>query len=92
MDKVKTKKLFDIINEILDADSRAQMNEIKALKSALKKLKVKAKALCKEAESEKDDAKVKALNDKMEIICAQRKKGLKLLKKLKKKQKEKRSS
>jgi hypothetical protein len=87
---VKTKKLFRIINEILDADSRAQMNEIKALKSALHKLKTKAKALCKEAQSEKDEAKVKALNDKIDIICAQRKKGLMLLKKLKKEQKEKR--
>lgn len=89
---MKTKKLFGIINDILDADSRAQMNEIKALKSALQKLKVKAKQLSKEAESEKDEAKVKALNDKMEIICAQRKKGLKLLKKLKKEKKEKSKS
>lgn len=87
---MKTKKLFRIINEIIDADSRAQLNEIKALKSALHKLKTKAKALCKEAQSEKDEAKVKALNDKIDIICAQRKKGLKLLKKLKKEQKEKR--
>jgi len=89
---VKTKKLFEIINDILDADSRAQMNEIKALKSALQKLKVKARALGEQAKNEKDGTKVKALNDKMEIICAQRKKGLKLLKKLKKEQKEKRKS
>jgi len=92
VNNVKTKKLFKIINDILDADSRAQMNEIKALKSALHKLKTKARALCKEAENEKDEAKVKALNDKMDIICAQRKKGIKLLKKLKKEQKDKRKS
>lgn len=86
---MKTKKLFGIINEILDADSRAQINEIKALKSVLQKLKVKAKALRKQIQNEKDKAKVKALNDKLEIIGAQRKKGLKLLKKLKKEQKNK---
>jgi CO dehydrogenase/acetyl-CoA synthase gamma subunit (corrinoid Fe-S protein) len=86
---VKTKKLFDIVNKILDSDTRAQMNEIKALKSALKKLKEKAKALYKQAEEENDEVRKKALNDKITIICAQRKKGLKLLKKLKAQQKEK---
>lgn len=89
---MKTKKLIGIINDIIDEDSRAQVNEIKALKSALQKLKGKAKALYKEAQNEKDDAKVKALNDKIEIICAQRKKGIKLLKKLKKDQKQKHKS
>jgi hypothetical protein len=86
---MKTSKLFDIVNDILDADSRAQLQEIKSLKSALEKLKQKARALNKEVEIEKDEARCKELKDKIDIICAQRKKGLKLLKKLKKEKKNK---
>jgi len=86
---MKTSRLFDIVNDILDADSRAQLQEIKSLKSALEKLKLKARALKKEADNEKDKSRCKELEDKMDIICAQRKKGLKLLKKLKKEKKHK---
>lgn len=84
---MKTAKLFDIVNDILDSDSRAQLQEIKALKSALEKLKLKARVLYKEADNEKDAEKRKALKHKIDIICAQRRKGLKLLKKLKKEKK-----
>lgn len=86
---MKTSRLFDIVNDILDADSRAQLQEIKSLKSALGKLKHKAKALRKEADNEKDESRCKELEDKIDIIYAQRKKGLKLLKKLKKEKKNK---
>ena len=86
---MKTSRLFEIVNDILDADSRAQLREIKSLKAALAKLKHKARVLNKEADNEKDEARCKELKEKIDIICAQRKKGLKLLKELKKKKKNK---
>lgn len=81
---MKLNRILSKLNDILDDDRRAQLQEIEALKVSIKRLKNKYKEFEGQCESEVDEKKKAKLQEKINIIRAQRKKGLKLLKSLKK--------
>lgn len=56
----------------------------KALKSLLKKLSKKSKKLKKDLKDEKNKKKQKEIEEDLEIISVQRKKGIEIFKKIKK--------
>jgi len=79
---MKLTKILTKLNDILDDDRRAQLQEIEALKTSIKRLKKKYKEFEGRCEAEDDEKKKVKLQEKINIIRAQRKKGLKLLKSL----------
>ena len=84
---MKTPKLLKIVKKYIDADTQTQLkNEehILVIIHKLKKKQVAAKAKREAAESETERTE---LSKEIEIIKAQRKKGLKALKKARKKRK-----
>ena len=81
---MKLNRILSKLNDIFDDDRRAQLQEIEALKVSIKRLKNKYKEFEGQCESEVDEKKKAKLQEKINIIRAQRKKGLKLLKSLKK--------
>ena len=78
-----TNKLLNAIGDFFDDSKIKQRNKKKYLKQVLHKLKTKCKKQRKKLDDEKDKGKSKNLQKEVDIICAQRKKGLKLLKKMK---------
>ncbi len=89
---MKLKKLLEHVSDFLDADSKTQMDEIKSIRKVLKELKSKerdlkekiAKSSKKLTEDERDEMKIR-----LDVIYAQRKKGLERVKELKTRLKEK---
>jgi phage shock protein A len=79
---MKLTKILTKLNDILDDDRRAQLQEIEALKVSIKRLKKKYKEFESQCEAEVDQKKKAKLQEKINIVRAQRKKGLKLLKSL----------
>ena len=80
---MKLSKILNKINNILDDDRRAQLQEIDSLKISIKRLKKKQKEFEEQCKKAKDDEEREKLQKKISIARAQRKKGLKLLKELK---------
>ena len=81
---MKTPDLIRKVQELLDADKKKQRDQIKCLKELLDKLKKKQRALKTKLESERDDKTRKRLRKDLDVIFAQRRKGIATLKTLKK--------
>jgi hypothetical protein len=77
-------KLIDKLKDILSEERKAQLAKYSSLKKVLKSLKHEKNRLKDELENTRDEAYQRELESQLEIIRAQRKKGLKVLKKLKK--------
>lgn len=82
---MKTPKLIKKVRKYLEAGSRKQRKEAKCIKELLKKLKKKERTLQARLEKEKDQKKRRQIRKNLDIIYAQRKKGVAILKELKKK-------
>jgi len=76
--KPKVKKLLKKVREFLDDDYKDQLKQADSMKKVLKKLKKRQKELEVKADSSSDSD----LRDQINIVKAQRKKGLETLKKL----------
>jgi predicted nucleic acid-binding Zn-ribbon protein len=79
---MKRKKLLNILDRLLDMGGRKQREHRSDLKMVLKKLKKKKKELQQEMSKEEDARKLNRLGKELEIVDAQRLKGLKALKDL----------
>ncbi len=80
---MKTNDLLRTIKNFIDTDKREQITKYESLKRLMKKLKTKQNILKEKVKSETDLNAKKNLEEKMKVLKAQRKKGLKLLKELK---------
>jgi hypothetical protein len=80
---MKTNDLLKTIKNFIDTDRREQITKYESLKRLMKKLKTKQNILKEKAKNETDIKSKKNLEEKMRVLKAQRKKGLKLLKELK---------
>jgi len=81
---MNTKELLTAIKDFFDESGKKQRNQKKYLKQVLAQLKHKAKALKKKLVNENNTKANKITRKELDVICAQRKKGLKLLKRLNK--------
>ncbi|RLA34259.1 MAG: hypothetical protein DRR03_06820 [Gammaproteobacteria bacterium] len=77
---MKTRKLLDKLVTYLDGDARQRKKERDDLKAVLKKLKRREKKLLNHLKDEKDGNRQKTLKNEIDIVHAQRKKGVRLLK------------
>jgi hypothetical protein len=73
---MKRKKLLHKLRDLLDMEGQKQRKHHKELKKLLDKLKEKEHELQQELEDEKSDRKRERLRKEIEIVHAQRKKGL----------------
>lgn len=80
---MKLKKLVKYINDIADSDLSERKRQDHQIKKALRKLKKKATDLEKALQSETDPIEREELENKIRIVRAQRKKGIRLRKELK---------
>jgi len=85
---MKLKRLLESITELTDADQKLQVEKYRQLKKTLKQLKKKCRELEKKVDNERDESRVKELNEKLLIISTQRQKGLLLLKQLNEREKQ----
>ena len=80
---MSTNDLFKAIKDFASTERREQITRYDSLKRLMQKLKIKQN-LIKEKIKKEDNKKLKkTLEEKLRVIKAQRKKGLKLLKDLK---------
>lgn len=77
---VGRKKLLEILGNIFDMKANEREKKKKELKQVLRKLKGKEAALIEKLKHEKDKDKREKLQQKIDILHAQRKKGLVILK------------
>lgn len=80
---MKTPKLFKMAQQYLGGDAKKVKNQKACVKEILKKLKKKERALKNKLPMEKSGKQRKRIEQDLDIIYAQRKKGLKTLKALK---------
>lgn len=76
--------LLDELRNYLNAERREQLAKYDSLKHVLKKLKKKETALKDKLNNEDDEETCKQLQREIDVIFAQRKKGIELRKTLKK--------
>ena len=76
-------RLLDKLKNYLNAERRAQLTKYNSIKRILKKLKKKENALKDKLKKESTEKAQKQLKKEMDILSAQRKKGVKMLKELK---------
>ena len=81
---MKTKKLLKKLKEILSAERKAQRNKYDSLKKVLKSLRTEKRRLKAELASTSDEQEKREIESSLVIVSEQRKKGLKVLKELKK--------
>lgn len=81
---MKTKTLIKIAQQLINNAKKEQVNEIQSLKVILKELKKKKRSLKEKLENEEDKTKRLDIQRKLDVLSSQRKKGLSLIKKLKK--------
>ena len=79
---MKTKKLLSRLAEFLDRDRRAQLAEADSIKEVLRKLKNKEQHLKEQLKEENDAKELQALEVKLAVVHAQRKKGEQLLREI----------
>ncbi len=82
---MKIRRLIEKAQSVFDAEDRKTKAQKKSLKHVVKKLRKHEKSLQKQHREEKSEAKSAKLEDQIKLAHAQRKKGLRLLKDLKKK-------
>lgn len=73
---MKAKKLMERLGRFLDADTSTQQNEIKSIRKVLKELKEKERSLREKLEKNPRREDADELQIKLDVIYAQRKKGL----------------
>jgi hypothetical protein len=79
-----TEKLIEKMHGLLKLDREQLQKKRDKVRSLLKKLKKKQKDLEEKLNKEKDEEKKKRLEQKLKVIYAQRRKGIKLCKSFKK--------
>jgi flagellar biosynthesis GTPase FlhF len=79
---MKIPKMLKQVDEFLDAGKKKKHDQKDAIKEVLKSLKHKHNACKDKMKTEKDENKRKRMEKELDIIWAQRKKGLNALKKL----------
>lgn len=79
---MKRKKLLENLSDFFNLDKRKQCERKDKLKEVLKQLRDKERKLQHKLECEEDEVKCKRLKKEVQIIHAQRTKGLKKLKDL----------
>ena len=80
---MKVKKLMVQLADYLNAERRAQIAKYDAIKKILRKLKKKTNLLKSRLENEQSEAKREHLKQEIEVMTAQRKKGVSILKEIK---------
>ena len=80
---MKLKKALQKLSFYLDAKQREQLKEYDSIKDLLKKLKKKRDHLREQIDKAKDASERQQLQKKLDVLTAQRQKGVKLLKTLK---------
>jgi hypothetical protein len=80
---MKTKKLLRKVKALLSADQRAQIAKYDSLEKVLKKLQMKEVAMRKKLEQEEDQERRREILRKLDVVEAQRKKGIELEKEIK---------
>jgi len=84
---MKTIKLLDKLKDILSDERQAQLARYSSLKQVLKSLREKKSRLKIQLEQAETEEERQDISSRLKIISAQRKKGLKVLKELKKERK-----
>ena len=79
---MKLKKLVRKLEEFLDADARERLKHREDMKTLLRKMKVKEKNLAAKALVEFDQGKLERLRKEIDLVHAQRKKGISALKEM----------
>jgi len=82
---MKFNKLLKKLKLYLDADAEQLQQEDEGLSKVLKKLKKKEQALQSAIEKERDDEERELLEQELNIVHSQRKKGIGLLSEIRKK-------
>jgi hypothetical protein len=85
---MKVEKMLDKLKDILSADRQTQLAKYTSLKKVLKSLRIEKKKLEKELPGVIDEEAKHEIASRLKVISMQRKKGLKVLKELKKKHKQ----
>ncbi len=80
---MKAKKLLERVRRFLDADTHTQLEQIKSIRTILKQLKEKERELQDKLSHEHESESQEALQNKLDVIYAQRKKGLDQIRRLK---------
>ena len=86
---MKLHKMIKELQEFLDADLRKRKRHRDDMKELLHKIKAKEKRLAAKALTEFDEEKLEQLRKEIDMVHAQRKKGITALKELKEKQESK---
>ena len=86
---MKLNKMIRELQEFLDEDSRKSKKHREDMKKLLHKIKAKEKSLAVKALTEFDEDKLEQLRKEIDMVHAQRKKGINALKELNEKQKSK---
>ena len=86
-DRHKVQKLLNKIKAFLDSDYREQIERTEKITEVLKRLKSRTKAIERQLESIESSEDKIALLDELELIKAQRKKAINVIKSLKEEQK-----
>jgi hypothetical protein len=79
---MKQKKLLDKLMSFFDADERERQEQKADIKEILKKLKKRERKLKEKLGNEKKEEKRTRIQQDIDVIYAQRNKGVKLLKEL----------
>lgn len=79
---MKQKKLLDKLKTFFDADARERDKQKSDIKDILKKLKKRERKLKGKLDAEKNTDKRKRFQQEIDVIYAQRSKGIKLIKEL----------
>lgn len=80
---MKAKKLLERVKQFLDADRHTQLDKIKSIRKVLKELKEKERSVREQLDNEKDSVAKEALQLRLDVIYAQRKKGVDRVQELK---------
>ncbi|MBT8073039.1 MAG: hypothetical protein HKP21_04945 [Xanthomonadales bacterium] len=80
---MSVKSLLEKLNILLSEEHREQLAKYKSLKKVLRALRREKAALKESLATTENEAARKDIDSRLKIVSAQRKKGLKVLKKLK---------
>ena len=79
---MKVKNQLKKLQKLLDAETRERNNHREGMKRLLLKMKLKEKALVEKVKIETDEEKLQRLKKKIDMLHAQRKKGILVLRKI----------
>lgn len=81
---MKTAELLNKLRDILSAERKAQIKKYDSLKKVLMSLRVEKRRLKEELAAARDEEEQQEIESRLAVVSKQRKKGLKVLKELKK--------